>query len=229
MPRRSCLLALPLAVACASRVGPPVPPPPAAPPAIDPLVEHTDQMWAWFPGEYSNHEQVTEQKYAEQEPYEHLHQIFLPVEVPGLGDKALFVQQHMVGNPKPYRVRIYTLQPDPARDAVRLDIYKPTDPAVLTNLHLDPARAATLDPERDLQLAGRRDLGADARLAQHLRHGDRGVGLDGPEQLHPRAERRPHLLDPGAQRVGREQVERRAVARDEVRDRDLAEPQRLVR
>lgn len=153
MQTRSLLALSLVATACAARTSPPAATAATASPPVDRLAEHTAQMWEWFPGEYSNNEQVTEQKYAKQEPYEHLHQIFLPVEVPGLGDKALFVQQHMVGNPKPYRVRIYTLQPDPARDAVRLDIYKPTDPAVLTNLHLDPARAATLDPERDLQLA----------------------------------------------------------------------------
>ncbi|HCH61592.1 MAG TPA: hypothetical protein DFR83_02225 [Deltaproteobacteria bacterium] len=152
--RHRLLTVLTLAgTACAPRAEGPVSPAAATPPPASALADHTEQMWAWFPGEYSNYEQVTEQKYAKQEPYEHLHQIFMPVEVPALGARVLFVQQHMVGNPTPYRVRIYTLQPDPARGAVRLDIYKPTDPDVLTNLHLEPERAASLNPAIDLQLA----------------------------------------------------------------------------
>ena len=153
MNRRLQLAAMSLlAAGCA----PPVPPSAAATPAVaevSELTEHTDRIWGWFPGEYSNHEQVLEQKYRDQEPYRELRQIFLPVEMPRLGPRVLFVQQHVVGNPEPYRVRLYTLQPDPSRGAVRLDIYKPTDPAALTNLHLDPTQAATLRPETDFSLA----------------------------------------------------------------------------
>ena len=82
MQRRSLLALTLVATACAARTNPPANPAATAPPPVDRLAEHTAQMWEWFPGEYSNNEQVTEQKYAKQEPYEHLHQIFLPVEVP---------------------------------------------------------------------------------------------------------------------------------------------------
>lgn len=154
MPCRLPLAALPLLLGAGCAPHAELPPPaPAMPSAVDPLSEHTDRVWAWFPGEYSNHEQVLEQKYSDQEPYRQLHQIFIPVELPALGPKVLFVQQHIVGNPEPYRVRLYTLQPDPSRDAVRLDIYKPTDPAALTNLHLDPTQVAALRPETDFSLA----------------------------------------------------------------------------
>ena len=119
----------------------------------DPLQDDLAQMWAWFPGEYANHEQVLEQKYSEAEVYDQLHQIFLPVAIPELGEHVLFVQQHKVGNPEPYRVRVYTLQVDTEREAVRLDIYKPVELGSLTNLHLEPERAQGLDAAATLSLA----------------------------------------------------------------------------
>ena len=143
-----------LGVACAAR--PAVPPAPSAAPPADrsaALQAQAQQMWEWFPGEYSNHEQVVEQEHGETEVYPQLHQIFVPLALPALGAHVLFVQQHFVGNPNPYRVRVYALHADAARDAVRLDIYKPTEPGALTNLHLDPGRAASLDVAADLALA----------------------------------------------------------------------------
>ena len=155
MFRNPCVLAVAwMMVGCAARTAAPVVPATVAgADRSDALEAHVDQMWAWFPGEYSNHEQVLEQEHGDAEPYRQLHQIFVPLELPTLGDRVLFVQQHFAGDPEPYRVRVYALHADAERDAVRLDIYKPAEPEGLTDLHLDPARAAALDAATDLSLA----------------------------------------------------------------------------
>ena len=143
-----------LALSCAPKE--PALPAPATPAAAETsalLAAHTEQMHTWFQGEFSNHEQVLEQEQGDTEPYDLLHQIFVPVDVPALGEHVLFVQQHKSGETEPYRVRIYALHADPTRDAVRLDIHKPSTPGALHNLHLDPDRAASLDAEADLELA----------------------------------------------------------------------------
>lgn len=98
---------------------------------------------AWFPGEYNNHEQVWQARSAGVEPHEHLHHIFAPVSVPGLGEHVFYVQQHMDADPDNiYRQRLYLFEKNAERGAIQLTIFSfPDDPAV-RDAHRDPTKVA---------------------------------------------------------------------------------------
>jgi CpeT protein len=131
-----------LGLGCA---GPVVEPEALAQPAAAPGPSAELQRFlAWFPGEYSNHEQVVEHDAVEgAEPMHRLHHLFLPVPAFHLDGHAFFVRQTLDGGDAPFRVRLYAIS-EPSPGEIRLDIFKFADEPAWRDAHLRPADFATL-------------------------------------------------------------------------------------
>ena len=114
---------------------------------VDPLAQDAQDIWTQLAGEYTNHEQVVQQTFSGEEPYRELHHVMVPVEMPRLGERVLFVQQTMKGSEKPYRTRLYSLVPDAERGQVRLDIHKLEDETRWHHSYTEPAHLAALAAE----------------------------------------------------------------------------------
>lgn len=106
-----------------------------------------------FTGEFNNFQQVWQEKedgIVDSLVHEHIHSIFKPVSIPALGENVFFVKQYMNGDPsKIYRMRVYQFVPDPAKKAIRLDIYSfkdPTDEARFKLADEDPNMLTQLSP-----------------------------------------------------------------------------------
>jgi hypothetical protein len=106
----------------------------------------------WFTGEFNNNEQVWQQKQdAEktatgvvQNPFEHIHHIFAPIQNQALGANLFFVKQYLNNDPsKIYRQRLYRLS-ESSDGTVRLEIFAFQKEAAQRDLHLDAARASAL-------------------------------------------------------------------------------------
>lgn len=115
------------------------------------LPDQMAEMLRWFPGVYDNHQQVYRQ-FADDVPAElrqrHTNHTFMPVTIPGIPGPTLYAQQYQHYDPADlYRQRIYAFAVDAQEQAIRLTIYTPKDPAVLTDIHLDPARQAALSAD----------------------------------------------------------------------------------
>jgi len=112
------------------------------------LLEDLDEMLAWFPGEYDNDLQVTEQKQelVEKELMQrHTHHLFQPVKVNFTDSKTLYAQQYQHYDPEDiYRQRIYAFDIDKDEEAIRLTIYTPKDPPSIRDLHLNKKLQASL-------------------------------------------------------------------------------------
>jgi hypothetical protein len=97
----------------------------------DELAADLERFLAWFPGEYDNHEQVWQQVQDGLPPearQERIHHHFVRVTLPAVGDHVFFVLQTLDDDPRQvYRQRLYRFEPDPARGAIRLHIYKLRD------------------------------------------------------------------------------------------------------
>ncbi|MEM9570612.1 MAG: CpcT/CpeT family chromophore lyase [Pseudomonadota bacterium] len=108
-------------------------------------------MLSWFPGVYDNYAQVESERAADLEPalrHRHLNHTFYPVSIPGIPGRQLYAQQYQHHDPSDlYRQRIYSFEPDPDENAVRLTIYTPNDPAQLTDIHLSADRQAALNAD----------------------------------------------------------------------------------
>ncbi len=107
-------------------------------------------MTSWFAGRFDNHLQVAQQKAAGvEEPHEHIHSIFAPVELPAFGEHVYYVTQYMDGDPaNTYRQRLYTFSADAAENAIVLRIFAFLDDAAYTDAHLAPHKLAGLTPDK---------------------------------------------------------------------------------
>ena len=104
----------------------------------------------WFPGVYDNQEQVyfqEEMGVPEDLRHERIHHTFAPVDLPAFGEHVFYVQQYLDDDPsKIYRQRIYVFSADYEENAVRLQIYTPSDVASLVDAHIYPEKLAGLTP-----------------------------------------------------------------------------------
>ena len=107
-------------------------------------------IWELISGEFSNHEQVAQQRFRGEEPYLELHHVIVPIEMPRLGESVLFVQQTMKGSDKPYRTRLYNLVPDAQRAQVRMDIYKLADEERWHHSYTEPEYLRLLANQADI-------------------------------------------------------------------------------
>ncbi len=98
-----------------------------AQPSPTSLEEDLDLMMNWFGGEFDNFQQVWKEKEDEVVDslrHEHLHSIFMPVEMPLLGQHTFFVKQYLHGDTSNiYRQRVYHFFANPTEAAIQLDIY----------------------------------------------------------------------------------------------------------
>ena len=112
------------------------------------LIEDMDEMLSWFPGEYDNDQQVSEQKedgVSEDLMQRHTHHLFQPIKVNFTDHHTLYAQQYQHYDPEDiYRQRIYAFDIDKEEEAIRLTIYTPKDPAAIKDLHLHKKLQASL-------------------------------------------------------------------------------------
>lgn len=128
---------LPLLAACATSQ--------AAPAGLE---AQLDELLAWFPGTYENHQQVYGEAIADlpaSERHRHRHHTFQPVSIAGIPGRQIYAQQYQHYDPQDlYRQRVYSFTINPDEQAIQLTIYTPHDPGQLTDMHLDPAQQAAL-------------------------------------------------------------------------------------
>jgi len=128
---------LPLLAACATSQ--------AAPAGLE---AQLDELLAWFPGTYENHQQVYGEAIADlpaSERHRHRHHTFQPVSIAGIPGRQIYAQQYQHYDPQDlYRQRVYSFTINPDEQAIQLTIYTPNDPGQLTDMHLDPAQQAAL-------------------------------------------------------------------------------------
>jgi hypothetical protein len=112
------------------------------------------KMRAWFSGEFDNFQQAWKEKednIADSLRHEHIHSIFLPVDMPELGKNVFFVKQYMDGDTdKIYRMRVYNFFENKAENAIQLDIFTFKDKADETrfkNANRTPDMLKNLKPE----------------------------------------------------------------------------------
>ncbi len=117
-------------------------------PANPGLQSDMEEMLRWFPGTYDNHRQVYRQavdKVAPELRQRHTNHVFAPLRITGIPGRTLYAQQYQHYDPKDlYRQRIYSLEVDEAEQAIKLTIYTPRDPSLLTDAHLDPSKVADM-------------------------------------------------------------------------------------
>ena len=115
-------------------------------------------MMAGFYGVYDNQKQVyfeAEQEVDEALCYERIHLVFEPVDLPALGERVFYVQEHLNDDSvQIYRQRIYAFRPDYEKGAIRLTIHIPNNVASLVDAHIDPAKLTDLSPEQTRVLPG---------------------------------------------------------------------------
>lgn len=115
------------------------------------LEAQLDELLAWFPGTYENHQQVSAQAIADlpaEARHRHRHHTFAPVSISGLPGRLLYAQQYQHYDPQDlYRQRVYSFTLNEAEQAIQLTIYTPNDPSELTDMHLDSAQQASLSAE----------------------------------------------------------------------------------
>ena len=91
------------------------------------LTADLEQLTDWFAGEFNNYQQVwkeREDSVAQELRHEHIHSIFKRVEAPKLGKHVFFVKQYQNADTSDiYRQRVYRFTPNPAEDAIQLDIF----------------------------------------------------------------------------------------------------------
>ncbi len=101
---------------------------------------------SWFVGEYSNHEQVWQQKQdAEKtatgipaDPFLNMHHLFAPVTINALGPNLVFVRQRRADEPnKILRQRLYRFSQSGAQ-SIKLEIFSFVDEDKYRDLHLKP-------------------------------------------------------------------------------------------
>ena len=116
------------------------------------------EMLTFFTGEFDNFQQVwkeKEDKINDSLRHEHIHSIFLPVKMAGLGENVFFVKQYMDGDTdKIYRMRVYNFTEDKTEKAVRLDIYTFKEEAKFKNANLDPSVLKDLKAENFTTMDG---------------------------------------------------------------------------
>ena len=130
----------------------------ASPAAAATLDDDLDVMLSWFAGEFDNHQQVIEEQEAEtppEQPHEWIHSIFVPVDLPALGEHVFYVEQYTDGDPaKIYRNRLYTFSINQEEQAVQLTIHSFADPKAVEGAHLDPTKLAGLTSDDVRSISG---------------------------------------------------------------------------
>jgi hypothetical protein len=118
--------------------------------------EQLDLFLAWFPGEYDNYEQAWQDHLDKAEqPHEHIHHIFYPVDAPTIGAHVFFVQQYLDGDPTSiYRQRLYRIATDEQEKAIRLTIYSFQDETAYRDGYLRPEIFAELGKDELIERPG---------------------------------------------------------------------------
>ena len=122
--------------------------------AATPIEANYARFKRWFGGEFDNNKQVWQQKEDAQKtatgkvenPFEHVHHIFAPINSPAVGKDVYFIKQYLDGDPsKIYRQRAYRFN-EMQDGAIKLEIFSFVDEAAQRDLHLKPALANALTP-----------------------------------------------------------------------------------
>lgn len=119
--------------------------------ATDTLIQDLEELLAWFPGEYDNHQQVYREAVLDTPKkmrHRQTHHIFYRIALDFIEGQQIYAQQsqHYDLNDI-YRQRIYAFKVDEAENAIRLTIYTPKDPTKLKNAHLNPKLFENLSSE----------------------------------------------------------------------------------
>lgn len=103
-------------------------------------------MLKWFAGEFDNFQQVQQEKEdSVAVPHEHMHSLFLPVEIPAVGDHVFYIRQYADGDPnKVYRIRLYTFHPLEKGERIELRIWAFKEETKFRNAHTEPDILKTL-------------------------------------------------------------------------------------
>jgi hypothetical protein len=138
---------------------------------------------SWFEGRFDNELQVffePDLNTPEDARHDRIHSSFRRIDLPAMGEHVFYVEQSANGDPtQVYRQRLYVLRADYARNAIRLDVHTPRDPAPLRAAYRDPTVLTALTP-------------TEAQLAQGCsvfwrRQGAQFVGADDPGACRIRA------------------------------------------
>lgn len=115
-------------------------------------------MMAWFPGVYDNQEQVyfeDEQNLAGTLRHSRVHTVLEPVDLPRFGTHVFYLQQYVNDDPAQInRQRLYVLNADYERNAVRMQIYTFDAPELLLDAHLNPTQLAQLTMDQVQRVSG---------------------------------------------------------------------------
>ena len=105
-------------------------------------------MMTWLPGIYDNQEQVyfeDEQDVADTLRHERVHTVLKPVNLPLLGAHVFYLQQYVDDDSAQIdRQRLYALNPDYERNAVKMQIYTFNRAELWVDVHLDPTQLVQL-------------------------------------------------------------------------------------
>jgi len=109
------------------------------------------KILTWLPGEYDNHIQVYQEAVnhvPEKLRHRQTHHIFARVRAPYLPGDLIYAQQSQHYDLSDlYRQRIYSFDIAEEEEAIRLTIYTPKDPSLLTDCHLHPEKLRALSSE----------------------------------------------------------------------------------
>lgn len=115
------------------------------------LTEQLEELLKWFPGEYDNHQQVYREaveRIDEDHRHRQTHHIFQPITMTVLPGRLIYAQQSQHYDLKDiYRQRVYSFQIDTSEKAIRLTIYTPKEPELLTDAHLYPDKWKSLSAD----------------------------------------------------------------------------------
>jgi len=115
-------------------------------------------MMAWFPGVYDNQEQVyfeDEQNLAGTLRHSRVHTVLEPVDLPRFGAHVFYLQQYVNDDPAQInRQRLYVLNPDYERNAVRMQIYTFNEAKLLVDAHLGHTQLAQLTMDQVQRVPG---------------------------------------------------------------------------
>ena len=105
-------------------------------------------LMTWLPGVYDNQEQVyfeDEQDIADTLRHGRVHTVLKPVNLPCLGAHVFYLQQYVDDDSAQIdRQRLYVLNPDYERNAVKMQIYTFNAAELWVDAHLDPTQLAQL-------------------------------------------------------------------------------------